>query len=211
MSSSSTWCCYHGDCRKVLFLPCVIKVVLNVFIDVKCYFRWELAEFGCVLYSRHRYTICTQKVQQSRKQITTKLPKPNLEQLTGAKQEPAEHTIWQTHRTHHGLSQLLLPVCGKLWNLQLASGEFRSPETRIWISFSPNKVGSGPQFRVNLPNLTCFPLLCVLPVFSSYSVLTPCRCWQVKLHLLVCGILGNGVPIKHHALISWALARCKWT
>lgn len=74
---------------------------------------------------------------------------------------------------------------GKLWNLQLASGEFRSPETRTWISFSPKKVGSGPQFRVNLPNLTCFPLLCVLPVFSSYSVLTPCRCWQVKLHLLV--------------------------
>lgn len=129
--SSTTWCCYHGDCRKVLFLPCVIKVVLNVFIDIKCYFKWELAEFGCVLCFRCRYTICTQKVQQSRKQITPKLPKPNPEQLTGTKPEPAEHTIWQTHGTHHGLSQILLPVCGESCGIfswpQVSSG-LRRPE-----------------------------------------------------------------------------------
>lgn len=143
---------------------------------------------------------------------STRIKKTNNYQTTRTKPGAVNRGQARTSRTHKDLTDpqdspwlVSAPTSclwEKLWNLQLASGW-------VWVSgdqnldqFSPNKVGSGPRFRVILPNLTCFPSLCsacllFLQRLNSLQVLAgeappPC----------VWGILGNGVPIKHRSLSS---------
>lgn len=125
---------------------------------------------------------------------STRIKKTNNYQTTRTKPGAVNRGQARTSRTHKDLTDpqdspwlVSAPTSclwEKLWNLQLASGEFGSLETRTWISFLQIK-----WVQVHSSEWFCqiwhVSLHCVLPVFSSCSVLTPCRCWQVKLHLLV--------------------------
>lgn len=75
--------------------------------------------------------------QKQKNHKNKQIPEPELEQRTGTQPGPgpAEHSdLTDPQDSPWFVSAPTSCFWEKLWNLQLASGEFRSPETRTWIS-----------------------------------------------------------------------------